>query len=48
MRHLRSEDIQKGLCSDIFRFDDEPDRVKDPVNFGFDPTYYCLVGNLGR
>ena len=32
IRYLRSEDIQKDLCSDIFRLYDEPDRVRDPVN----------------
>ena len=32
IRYLRSDDIRKDLCSDIFRLYDEPYRVRDLVN----------------
>ena len=32
IRYLRSDDIQKDSCSDIFRLYDGPDRVRDSVN----------------
>ena len=35
IRYLRSDDIQKDLCLDIFRLYDKPDRVRDPVNLVF-------------
>ena len=47
IRFLRSEDIQKGLCSDIFRIYAEPVWVRDPINL-VAPAYYCPDGNLGR
>ena len=47
IRFLRSEHIRKGLCSDIFRFYDEPVWVRNQINL-VAPAYYCPVGNLVR